>query len=104
MWKSQVSDWVPFVGIVTGKSVGDSPLLTRFVELIIVGALSAFTTIKALENDVSKLTTRFESHEKQNTEYREKTARDKVEEDRKWDSRIQRLENCFISRTCGVGK
>jgi hypothetical protein len=108
MWKQ----WIPFAGVVAGT--GTQPALpTRIFELLIVGAISSVTTLKAMEMDVSALKdsfkalaattitrTEFNMHTQQNTGYRERMAKEKVDEDRKWDARITRLENCFILREC----
>ena len=111
MWKHHIPDWVPLAGLITGKM--DSPFFTRIAEMLIVGIVSGFVTLKALENDVANLGkdvltlknssithVEFDMHKKQNEEYRDRMAKEKEEYDRKWDARITRLENCFILREC----
>lgn len=102
MWKHHLSDWIPFATVITGKSPINAPWMTRLAELTIVGIVSSIGTIRTLESDVGNLKSKFEAHERQNTSYREQAARDSLETDKKWDQRIQRLENCFIQRTCGT--
>lgn len=95
MWKQHLPEWIPFAAAVTGKPPMNAPWITRLAELAIVGIVSSIGTIRALESDVSNLKTQFAAHERQNVA-------DRAEDDRKWDQRIQRLENCFIQRTCGT--
>ncbi|MDA8260209.1 MAG: hypothetical protein M0Z99_32025 [Betaproteobacteria bacterium] len=102
MWKQQIPGWIPLAGLVTGKLY--APFLTKVIELLIVGVISSVITLNTLANDIANLKIQFVTNEKQNADYREKTAREKTDDDKKWDARISRLENCFISRMCGLTK
>ena len=109
MWKQQIPDWIPFATAITGKVPMNSPWVTRLAELVIVGIVSGVSTFKSLEYDVAALNTKLVAHEKQNSDYRAdmekkrtEETRVRAEEDRKWDIRIQRIENCFILRNCGT--
>ncbi len=93
-------------GMVTDK---DNSVKSRFVDhiisaaasilvLLFVGWLAGYSELKA---DVLSMKGNFIAHEKQNAEYRASQAKAREDEDRKWDARINRLENCFIVRNCG---
>lgn len=69
------------------------------VVLVLVGWISGYVELKSA---VAGLKVQFAEHERKNAEYRERTAKDKENDDKKWDYRIQRIENCFIVRNCGV--
>lgn len=101
-WKQNIPEWIPFATAVAGKVQVNPPWMTRLAELVIVGMVSSYGTIKTLEYEVTTLKTQFVVHEKQNTEYRVQAAKDRSDDDRKWDARIARLENCFIVRNCGA--
>jgi hypothetical protein len=92
--------------MVTGK---DESVKRRFIDHIIsasasalvlffVGWLAGYTELKA---DVLSMKNNFTTHEKQNAQYREDQAKAREKDDKKWDDRITRIENCFIIRNCG---
>ena len=102
MWKQRILEVTPFVATIIGKTPDAVPWATRLVELAIVGVVSSYGTIKTLENDVGILKQQLARNEQMDSEYRASAARQRQEDDRKWDGRIQRLENCFILRNCGI--
>ena len=105
------------------SSIAEAPLFAVWynwiVPLWLVGvgmfiataaALTLYLLLKLVAPKVAAIA-RVTAHEKQNAEYRERSEREKVEEARKADQRIgelkaaiNRIEDCFIVRKCGVQK
>lgn len=76
-------------------------ILSAFVSALViwfVGWLAGFADVKTR---IDVLATAFASHERKNEDYRREEAERKNADDRKWDARINRLENCFIIKNCG---
>lgn len=86
----------------------DSDVKSRFMDhiisacasgavIIFVGWIAGYAEIK---ESVAGMKISFTNHEKQNAEYRERMAKEKEADNKRWDDRIHRLENCFIMRNC----
>lgn len=113
---------LPFACIISGKEIPNKPWVTRLIELAIAGSLGGAFSLGVfftkLDSRIDTATaaikivqSNLDVHDRKNTDYREQHARQdaeerlrqeakRVEEDKKWEARITRMENCFIYHNC----
>lgn len=92
VWKETPPDWLPFVCLITGKAVR-KPMVTRIVESIILGAISAgimlYVGEKVMENEIKNL-----------KETAAVTRTEVLGAVNRLDERVSRLQDCIMVRSC----
>lgn len=92
VWKETPPDWFPFVCLITGKAVR-KPMITRIVESIILGAISAgimlYVGEKVMENEIKNL-----------KETAAVTRAEVLGAVNRLDERVSRLQDCIMVRSC----
>ncbi len=104
-------DWVPFACLVTGKLPMRKPFVTRIVEGILMGAVSAGLTlyvgVKVLERDFVSEKARLDAHLVQYNADRVRAdadiARSRLDALNMGENivrKLERIEDCIRVRTC----